>query len=117
MFKQIVLSSILVTSLFSTEAKGEQCDISGVWNHSAKPAKLIIDLSKAEISVLSHELNPEAIGLVVLKSLALGSTLSSWNAKMYSAAEGSFVDVQITSTNCHQLSVSFSDKEVLRLLR
>lgn len=117
MFKLIVLSSILVTSLFSTEANGDQCDISGVWNHSAKPAKLNIDLSKAEISVLSHELNPKAIGLVVVKSLALGSTLSSWNAKMYSAAEGSFVDVQITSTHCKQLRVSFRGEEVLRLLR
>lgn len=117
MYKLIAVSSILVVALFSMTAQGDECDISGVWNHSAKPAKLFIDLSKGEISVHSHENNVESIGLVALKSLKLGSTTSSWNAKMYSAAEDSFVDVQITSKSCNQLSVSFNDKEVLGLLR
>ena len=116
MFKLIVLSSILVVSIFSTEAKGE-CDISGVWNHSAKPAKLFVDLNKGEISVHSHENNAKAIGLVVIKTIELDSNFSSWNAKMYNAAEDSFVDVQISSKSCNQLSVSFNDEEVLGLLR
>jgi len=117
MLKQLVLSSLLISSLFSTSAKSDECDISGIWNHSAKPAKLFIDLSKGEISVYAHELNPKSIGLVVLKSLKLGATQSSWNAKMYSAAEDSFVDVQIASKSCNQLSISFSGEEVLGLLR
>jgi hypothetical protein len=116
MFKLIVLFSFLIVSIFSTEAKSE-CDISGIWNHSAKPAKLFVDLGAAEISVLSHDNNSKAIGLVVLKSLETGKTSSSWNAKMYSAAEDSFVDVQIKSKNCNQLMVSFKGEEVLRLLR
>jgi hypothetical protein len=117
MYKPIVLSTILLLSLFSTVAKGDECDISGVWNHSAKPAKLFIDLSKGEISVYSHEKNLESIGLVALNSIKLGSTASTWDAKMYSAAENSFVNVQIKSISCNQLSVSFDDKEVLGLLR
>jgi len=117
MFKLIVLSSTLLVSLFSSAAKSGECNISGVWDHSAKPAKLFIDLSKGEISVQTHELNSKAIGLVVLKSLKLDSDANSWDAKMYSAAEDSFVDVQITSKSCNQLSVSFKGEEVLGLLR
>jgi len=116
MLNLIVLSSLIVVSIFSAEVKSE-CDISGLWNHSAKPAKLLINLSKGEISVHSHDNNAKAIGLVVLKSLELNSTLTSWNAKMYSAAEDSFVDVKITSKSCNQLSVSFNNEEVLGLLR
>ncbi|WP_199922622.1 hypothetical protein [Pseudoalteromonas piratica] len=116
MFKLIVLSFLLVVSIFSTEAKGK-CDISGIWNHSSKPAKLFVNLSKGEISVLSHDNNAKAIGLVVLKSIVLDSSSNSWDAKMYSAAEDSFVDVQIKSKSCNQLSVSFNNEEVLGLLR
>jgi len=116
MFKLVVLCFLLVVLFFPSEAKGN-CDISGIWNHSAKPAKLFIDLSKGEISVHSHENNAKAIGLVVLKSLKSGSTSTSWYAKMYSAAEDSFVDVQITSNSCNQLSVNFNGEEVLGLLR
>ncbi len=116
MLKLIALSSLIVVSIFSSEAKSE-CDISGLWNHSAKPAKLFVNLSKGEISVHTHDNNAKAIGLVVIKSLELDSTLTSWNAKMYSAAEDSFVDVKITSKSCNQLSVSFNSEDVLRLLR
>ena len=117
MFKLIVLGSILTASIFTAEVKSEECNISGVWDHTAKPAKLFIDLTKGEISVHSHDLNPKSIGLVVLKSLKLDSTKSSWDAKMYSAAEDSFVDVQITSKSCNQLSVGFQGEEVLGLAR
>ena len=116
MLKLIALSSLLIVSTFPAEANSE-CDISGIWNHSAKPAKLFVDLTKGEISVHSHENNAKAIGLVVLKSLKLGSTSSSWSAQMYSADEDSFVDVQIRSKSCNQLSVSFNNEEVLGLLR
>ncbi|MBA6390954.1 hypothetical protein H4J38_09230 [Colwellia sp. BRX10-3] len=117
MYKLIVLSSILLVTLFSTAAKSNECDISGVWNHSAKPAKLFIDLNKAEISVHSHENNSESIGLVALKSVTQGSTENTWNAKMYSAAEDSFVNVKIASKSCNKLSVSFNGEEVLGLFR
>jgi len=116
MLKLVVLSSLLIVSMFSAEAKSE-CDISGLWNHSAKPAKLFVNLSKGEISVHSHDNNAKAIGLIVLKGLVLDSNLTSWNAKMYSAAEDSFVDVKITSNSCMQLTVSFNNEEVLGLLR
>jgi hypothetical protein len=53
----------------------------------AKAAKLFINLNNNEISVHSHQVNPKSIGLVVLKSLKLGSTEADWDAKMYSAAE------------------------------
>ena len=117
MFKLVVLSSILIVSFFSAEVKSDECNIAGIWDHSAKPAKLFIDLTKGEISVHSHDLTPNSVGLVVLKSLKLGTTKSSWNAKMYSAAEDSFVDVQITSISCNQLSVGFQGEEVLGLVR
>jgi hypothetical protein len=116
MLKFLVFSSILMASTFSAEAKGE-CDISGIWNHSAKPAKLLVDLSKGEISVHSHDDNTKAIGLVVLKGVKPASNSSSWNAEMYSADEDSFVDVQITSKGCNQLSVYFQGEEVLELVR
>jgi len=117
MLKRIVLSSIFIASTFSTKAKSDECNFAGIWDHSAKPAKLFIDLSKGEISVYSHDLNPDSVGLVVLKSLKIGSTKSSWDAKMYSAAEDSFVDVQITPKSCNQLSVGFQGEEVLGLVR
>jgi hypothetical protein len=117
MHKLVVLSSILVASIFSAKAKSDEFNISGGWEHSAKPAKLFIDLTKGEISVHSHDLSPKSIGLVVVKSLKLGSTKSSWNAKMYSAAEDSFVDVHITSISCNQLSVGLQGEEVLGLVR
>ncbi len=117
MVKLLVLSSLLIVSTFSAEAKVGECEISGIWNHSAKPAKLFIDLGKGEVLVHSHENNPESIGLVVIKSITLGSSDNYWNAKMYSAAEDAFVKVQITSKSCNKLSVSFNGEEVLGLLR
>jgi hypothetical protein len=116
MFKLIVLFSFLIVSMLPTEAKSE-CDISGIWNHSSKPAKLVVDLTKDEISVHSHDNNSKAIGLVVLKSLERAKASSSWTAKMYSAAEDSFVAVQMKAKGCNQLMVTFKGEEVLRLLR
>ncbi|HEY9044003.1 MAG TPA: hypothetical protein VIN66_17605, partial [Rheinheimera sp.] len=40
MLRFLVSSFILVASIFSAQAKGD-CDISGIWNHSDKPAKLL----------------------------------------------------------------------------
>lgn len=117
MLKLIAISSMLIGIIFSARANSNECNISGVWNHSAKPATLFINVISGEISVHSHELNPESIGLVVLKNLTLGSSQSYWDAKMYSAAEDSFVDVRITSTSCTQLSVSFNNEQVLKLIR
>jgi hypothetical protein len=116
MLQLLVFSSVLVVSTFSAEVKGE-CDISGIWNHSAKPAKLLVDLSKGEVSVHSHDDNTKAIGLVVVKGIKPKSTSLSWNAKMYSADEDSFVDVQIKSNGCDQLSIAFQGEEVLKLVR
>ena len=117
MYRLIVVSTTVLVTLFSTAVKGDECDISGAWNHSAKPAKLFIDLSKGEISVHSHENNPESIGLVALKSVTQGSTENTWNAKMYSAVEDSFVNVKIASKSCNKLSVRFNGEEVLGLFR
>ena len=116
MLRFLVLSSLLVTSIYSTEVQAD-CDISGIWKHSTKPAKLLVDLSKGEISVQSHDNNAKAVGLVVLKDLKSGLTSANWDAKMYSAAEDSFVDVQITSESCNQLSVNFNGEEFLALAR
>lgn len=116
MLRFSVLSSILVVSLFPVQAKSE-CDISGVWNHSAKPAELFVDLNKSEITVYSHDNNKKAIGLVVLKALKPTSNPMLWNAQMYSAADDSFVDVQIVSEGCNQLTVSFDSEEILELVR
>lgn len=116
MLRFLVFSSILVASTFSVQAKGD-CDISGIWNHSDKPAKLLIDLKKAEATVYSHDDNTKAIGLVVLKAVKPASSSSLWDAQMYSAEEDSFVDVQITSKDCNQLNVVFQGDEVLSLVR
>ncbi len=114
--KLLIFSSVLVASTFSALAKGD-CDISGIWNHSAKPAKLLIDLNKAEATVYSHDNNTKAVGLVVLKAITPTANSSLWEAQMYSAAENSFVDVHITSKACKQLAVSFDGDEVLELVR
>jgi ligand-binding SRPBCC domain-containing protein len=116
MLKFLVCSSVLVVSTFTAETKGD-CDISGMWNHSVKPATLLVDLSKGEISVHSHDDNAKAIGLAVIKGIMPVPNASSWNAKMYSADEDSFVDVQIKSNGCNQLSVDFQGEEVLKLVR
>ncbi len=116
MLKFVVFSSVLVVSTFTAKAK-DDCDISGVWNHSAKPAKLLVDLSKGEVSVHSHDANAKAIGLVVMKGITPEPNSLSWNAKMYSADEDSFVDVHINSKACMQLAVSFDGDEVLELVR
>jgi len=116
MIKQLVLNSLFVTTAFSANVIAK-CDITGLWEHSSKPAKLFVDLDKGEISVQSHEDNVKAIGLVVLKGLKLDSSKSFWNGKMYSAAEDSFVDVQILPSSCNQLSVRFKNEEILGLLR
>ncbi len=112
-----MLSSILLAAHFSSAAKSEQCDISGVWDHSAKPATLSVDLSKGEISVKTHELNAKAVGLVVMKSLELAAGTNSWKAEMYNAADDSFVDVKISALSCNQLSISLKGEEFLSLLR
>jgi hypothetical protein len=116
MLKFLLFSSVLVVSTFTAEAKGD-CDISGIWNHSAKPAKLLVDLSKGEVSVHSHDDNTKANGLVVIKGIKPEPNSLSWNAKMYSADEDSFVDVQIKSNGCNQLSIDFQGEEVLKLVR
>jgi hypothetical protein len=117
MLRLIFLSSILIGICLSAEAKSGECNISGIWNHTAKPAKLLIDMSKGEISVYSHDLNPKSIGLMVLKNLKLATVESSWDAQMYSSEEDSFVDVLITAKTCNQLSVGFRGEEVLGLVR
>jgi len=110
---------MLLIALGSTApaAQGEECDIAGVWQHTTKAAQLFIDVNKGEISVYSHEINPESIGLVVLKSLKSNSMPSSWHASMYSAVQDSFVTVKITAKSCNQLSVSYHNEEVLGLQR
>ncbi len=116
MFKLFVLSSVVMVSTFLAKAT-VACDISGVWSHAQKPATLMVDLVKGEVSVHSHDNNEKGIGLVVLKSLELGATPSSWKAKMYSAPQDSFVDVQVLAKNCQQLIVRYKEEEVLKLLR
>jgi len=116
MLRFSVFSFILVVSIFSVQAKSE-CDISGVWNHSAKPAELLIDLNKSEITVYSHDNNKKAIGLVVLKAFKPTSNATLWTAQMYSATDDSFVDVQMVSEGCSQLTVSFDGEEILELVR
>jgi hypothetical protein len=117
MRKLLFFSSVLVAVSFFSAGVKSDCDISGLWDHSAKPAKLLVDLAKGEISVHSHDDNTKAIGLVVLKGVKPTSKSSSWHAKMYSADEDSFVDVEIVAKDCHQLSIHFQGEEVLQLVR
>lgn len=116
MLRFLVSSFILVALIFSAQAKGD-CDISGIWNHSDKPAKLLIDLNKAEATVYSHDNHMKAVGLVVLKALKPASHASLWDAQMYSAENDAFVDVQIMSKDCNQLNVVYQGDEVLSLVR
>lgn len=116
MLKRLLIRCAILVSFFSIGAKAN-CDISGIWNHSTKPATLLINMSTGEVSVASHEKNANAIGLTVLKNVEPTSNSSSWNGKMYSADDDSFVDVQITSENCRRLSVYFQDEKVLTLVR
>ena len=116
MFKQIIFLSFLCSFAFSAEAQNE-CKISGIWNHSSKPAKLIFNSETAEVSVFSHDKNKSAIGSVVIKGIKSDKVKNSWNAKMYSALEKTFVDVQMESEDCNQLLVYFQGEEVLKLIR
>lgn len=115
MLRFLVVSSILLVANFSVHAKA--CDIGGVWDHSAKPARLLVDVNKAQITVYSHDNNSKAVGLVVLNALKPTSDSLLWDAQMYSAAEDSFVDVQIATKDCSQLTVSFNGEVVLKLVR
>lgn len=116
MLKFLMYGSVLVLLTFTVEAKG-RCDIAGIWNHSAKSAKLLVDLNKDEVSVYSHHDHPKAIGSVVIKGIKPDPNSSSWKAKMYSADTDSFVDVQIKSNSCNELTVDFQGEEVLKLVR
>ncbi len=117
MVKLLVLSFIIITAFYSTAVQAQQCDISGIWKHSAKEAKLFIDLTSGEVAVHSHEVNPESIGLVVLKNLTVDSIPSHWQGEMFSGTAGAFVPVTITAKSCHHLSVNYRGDEVLGLLR
>lgn len=117
MYKLIIVTATLSLGLLPLLAQGNECDISGIWQHSAKPATLFIDLNKGEMSVKTHQLNPESIGQVVITSIKLGNSSGLWHAKMYSAAENSFVNVQMKPHSCNQLKVSYNGEEVLTLLR
>lgn len=117
MSKLLGIICIVGTFLYSSIVSAEECDISGIWNHSSKPATLFIELNKAEITVHSHETNPESVGLVALNSLKFNKIENYWKAKMYSALDGVFVEVKITSQGCHQLTVSYRGEDVLGLVR
>ena len=116
MYKVIVLASFLMASSLCYGTTSE-CDISGEWQHSAKPATLYVDIGAAEISVQSHDDNAKAIGLVVLKNLEAATVAHTWHAKMYSAADDAFVDVLVKSSHCNQLIVSYNGEQILTLLR
>ena len=116
MFKRIIFLSFLCSFALLVEAQNE-CKVSGIWNHSSKPAKLIFDSETAEVSVYSHDKNKSAIGSVVIKAVKSEKVKNSWNAMMYSAVENAFVDVQIQSEDCNQLLVYFQGEEVLKLIR
>ncbi len=109
--------ALFVSALIPNVAAAGDCEISGIWNHSAKPAKLYVDLVKKEVSVFSHELNPENIGRVLIDSLVPDLTPSLWKAKMYNGDTDSMVDVRITLKSCNQLNVSYSGELVLELVR
>lgn len=116
MFKKIIFSIVLVLA-FSKSTHALTCDISGIWNHSAKPAKLYINIEKGEVSVYAHEVNPESIGLTVMENLELSLQPSSWKAEMYSAATSSMVNVLIEEKNCSQLIVNYNGEQILELVR
>lgn len=117
MYKLIIVIATLSLGLLPLIAEGNECDISGIWQHSAKPATLFIDLNKAEMSVHTHQITPESIGKVVITSIKLDANSKLWRAKMYSAAENSFVNVQIKAQSCDKLKVSYDEEDVLTLLR
>lgn len=121
MIKKVLFLAFLVAgqanALSSNGAQEERCDISGVWQHAGKPAELSIDLSKGEIKVHSHELNPNAVGLVVIKNVKPTPTVSSWSAKMYHAQVDDFVTINITAENCKKLNLSHQGDQVLSLNR
>ncbi|QTH62652.1 hypothetical protein J1N51_07625 [Psychrosphaera ytuae] len=116
MFKRIVLLSFFCSFGLSANAQYE-CPVSGIWDHSSKPAQLFFDSNKAEISVHSHANNADAVGSVVIKDIKIDKAQHNWSAKMYSAVENSYVTVQVRPKGCNQLSVYFQGEEVLKLLR
>lgn len=59
MLRFLVVSSTLLVANFTVHAKA--CDIGGVWDHSAKPARLLVDVNKAQITVYSHDNNSKAV--------------------------------------------------------
>ncbi|WP_298445529.1 hypothetical protein [uncultured Ferrimonas sp.] len=117
LIKRMMLIIAIVAATCSAATAAEPCDISGIWQHAAKPATLRIDLSRGEMLVYAHQTHPDSTGLVVLNRLKRTTAAASWQAQMYSAAAEGFVEVQLLATNCNQLSVRYQQQLVLELLR
>lgn len=115
MFRSSLLISFFITASVNSYAQ-QQCDISGVWQHAGKPAELLINMEKGEMSVYTHQQNPEAEGLVVIKQLSKANTENQWLGKMYNAADNNFIEVTLSSPHCTKLTVTDKGKAVLTLL-
>lgn len=117
MLKKLLLFTLFTSLQTSATALNERCDISGVWQHAGKPAKLFIDTDKGEISVHSHELNPNAVGLVVIKNVAAETNDLTWAANMYHAENKDFVAVHIVADRCDVLTVRHQSEVILKLIK
>ncbi|GLX78373.1 hypothetical protein tinsulaeT_17130 [Thalassotalea insulae] len=118
MKNQFVKTFTLLLLLCSANTFAQSCEINGSWKHSQKPASLLIDISKQQITVERHQLNPDTAGLTVIQELQTDKTKENlWSGKMYAATSDSFIPVKITALNCHTLVVTENMKEILRLLR
>ena len=117
MLKKVLLFALFTSLQTNAMALNEGCDISGVWQHAGKPAELFIDTEKGEISVHSHELNPNAVGLVVIKNVEAETNGLTWTAKMYHAQKDDFVAVSITADRCNMLTVRHQSEAILKLIK
>ena len=94
-------------------------DISGVWQHSAKPVLLNVDLASGLVKVKSHKNNKDSEGLTVIKNINKNAQHPQyWFGEMYNGYIQSYVPVELYLASTGTLLVhDAKGLEVLKLYR
>ncbi|MBE1298895.1 MAG: hypothetical protein GJ680_03155 [Alteromonadaceae bacterium] len=62
------LASLLLS--FPNQMRANE-SMQGIWQHAGKPAELLINLQSGLVTVHSHQLSPDSIGLTVMKNIVV----------------------------------------------
>ena len=122
--KAFTLTLIFAQSVYAAAPE----PISGIWKHSEKMAWLEFSFKSGlgHATVLRHEGNTKAKGLLVLKDIKANdnapntSSSKTFSAKMYSADVNGFIEATMTMEDKDSLVITINhggQTEVLRLNR